>query len=100
MFLTSPGKTGWIGGFADVFRIWIELATSRLVAGVPSGQLNFVARLIAKSLASPEESKTGPYWPFSGRFGGFLLIRDLLILNIFESSGLSFPRKDSHSEAL
>jgi len=60
MFLTSPSETGWIGGFADVFRIWIELATSRLVAGVPSGQLNCVARLIAKSSAFPEESKTGP----------------------------------------
>jgi len=30
------------------------------VAGVPSGQLNCVARLIAKSSAFPEESKTGP----------------------------------------
>jgi len=76
------------------------LATSKLVVGAPSGQLNCVARLIAKSSAFAGESKTGPCWPFGGRFGGFLLIRDLLILNIFESPGLSFPRKESHSEAL
>jgi len=38
MFLTSPGETGWIGGFVEVFRICIELATSRLVTGVPYGQ--------------------------------------------------------------
>lgn len=83
-----------------MFRIWIELATSKLVAGVPSGQLNCVAKLAAKSSAFTRESKTGPCWPFNGWFGGFLLIRDLLILNIFESPGLSFPRNESHSAAL
>jgi len=29
-----------------------------------------------------------------------MLIRDLFILSIFESPGLCFPRKDSHSVAL
>ena len=53
--------------------------TSKLVAGVPSGQLNCVAKLAANSSAFPGASKTGPCWPFNGRFGGFLLIRDLLI---------------------
>lgn len=59
-----------------------------------------VAKLVAKSSAFPGETKTGPCCPFSGRFGSFLLIRDLLILNILESPGLCFPRKETHSETL
>ena len=34
MLFTYPGDTVWIGGFANVFRIRIELATSKLLADV------------------------------------------------------------------
>lgn len=60
MFFTSPRKIYWMGDFANVFRIGIGLVTSELVAWVSSGQLNSVAKLIAKSSAFPGESKTGP----------------------------------------
>lgn len=100
IFLTSPVETDWIGGFIDVVRVCIEFATSLLVAWFPSGQLNFVARLVAKSSDLPGKSKTCPRWLFRRRFGGVLLISDLLILKIFVSPGFSSARKEPHADSL
>jgi hypothetical protein len=47
-------------------KICNELVISESLAGVPMGQLNCEARLVAKSLDFLGESKTEHNFPFSG----------------------------------
>ncbi|KAL4107916.1 hypothetical protein QTP88_018185 [Uroleucon formosanum] len=58
--LSDFGIITTVAVFPVFVEIGIGLVTSELVAWVSSGQLNSVAKLIAKSSAFPGESKTGP----------------------------------------
>lgn len=62
--------------------------------------MNWASRVSAKTSAISFGSCVKPWFPCIVYFGSFLFVRDLQVLKIFGSLGLSDMRKEFHSFSL